>query len=249
MENSITAEPKYYDEAGKGRKLCVCGKFVAARSVQCPCCKNVFNAEALARIESRQVEIKEIETYNEPGQGRKQCQKCFKYISARRTSCKCGHTFEAKEKEVAAFDTPAEGLRQCLSCEKYIGNRYRECPNCGEKQDKLTKVKTTDSEYDEAIACPPTSCIPGNPSKYKVIIAPSGECPVKLTNTEPTTVAQWVEDVLNYGYRKNIIYSLFALKYYVSYFFHWNTPEHNDACRLIDNHKFEKLDDEEEDYE
>lgn len=83
---------KTYKEPGRGRKQCECGLYVHVRASHCPECDFIFNEEAFKRKEEK--ENTEPKVYDEAGPGRKQCNKCNKYVGCKSKNCTaCGAEF------------------------------------------------------------------------------------------------------------------------------------------------------------
>ena len=64
------------------------------------------------------------------------------------------------------------------------------------------------------------------------VFAPAWECPVKLTGTDPDTVAKWAEKVMDAGHKLQRHYSPAALKYYVRHFYELQSE---DWQTVVDN--------------
>ena len=65
------------------------------------------------------------------------------------------------------------------------------------------------------------------------ILTPSGYCPIKLTGTDPDSVAAWIDDVITYGYENGRNYTNSALKYWVRDFFEIGSDEFLQVCSNI----------------
>lgn len=119
----------------KGSKTCPeCS--AVCRSVAASCyCGYEFVAkqqkEPKAKVEKP---VKEVKFYDEPGQGRKQCSGCHRYIGAILKKCPCGSTEFVKRivelhaaKPIHTYDEPGKGRKECVSCHKHVGFPVKKC--------------------------------------------------------------------------------------------------------------------------
>ena len=122
----------------KGYRICDdCGASVSIRSSECYCGR-VFRKSEPKQPKELKVKVekpvKEVKFYDEPGQGRKQCAGCHRYIGAILKKCPCGSTEFVKRivelhaaKPVHTFDEPGKGRKECVSCHKYVGFPVKKC--------------------------------------------------------------------------------------------------------------------------
>lgn len=122
-----------YNEPGKARKLCVCGVYVHARSLECPACKHIFGVSKIEKLRTGEggtivhrdpIEKKEPTIYTEPGRGRKLCSSCNIYVAARLRECpKCSQTIEKVAKAVDSVKRKLEKQEEEVVDEKakYVG--------------------------------------------------------------------------------------------------------------------------------
>ncbi len=71
---------------------------------------------------------------------------------------------------------------------------------------------------------------------HRVIIIPSGRCPVKLHDL--ADIDEWIDNLITYGLKHGMIYSLDAIKYFLRKYVDINTPEFKVYCNKIDMHAF-----------
>lgn len=114
-----------YEEGGRGRKKCNCGKFVGVRVKECPLCNFKFPT----KIEkSSPIVEKEEKT---AGRGQKQCPKCLNFIGSRCHACtSCNYIFSAKEeKEETRVVISGKGFRSVYTPSQYqLGGEASFCP-------------------------------------------------------------------------------------------------------------------------
>ncbi len=67
----------------------------------------------------------------------------------------------------------------------------------------------------------------------RIIHAPAGSCPVKLTGTSESEVLEWTEAILSIGKQDDAIYSTGALKYYAQKFYRFETEEYKIISNII----------------
>ena len=63
------------------------------------------------------------------------------------------------------------------------------------------------------------------PTRLTVIYTPVGECPCKLTDTDPSTVEEWAQQVMAHGMERGKFYGYDALIQYARQFYEALTPE------------------------
>ena len=169
-----------------------------------------------------------MKTYKEPGKARKLCPECKAYVHARSLECVCGYIFGKRttpEKKQEYKDGPSRGRKLCPQCKKYVGAKTKVCL-CGNEDFKKTAVKVSANKlYTEEIKI--KTEIPGAMNYVgKLILVPSGQCPVELENIDKESVYNWCDTIFNKGLRNNCTYSEGALKYWARIEF--NKPEAND---------------------
>lgn len=155
-------------------------------------------------------------TYNSPGKARKQCPECNIYVHARNLECVCGYKFKKSNRQIKQptyKDEPGHGRKQCSSCKKYIGAKLKKCL-CGSSKFVKTLIRPTalqlkDEETQIKIETPGAMNYVG-----KLILIPSGQCPVELDEVDKESVYNWCDTVFNKGLRNNCTYTESALKYW-----------------------------------
>jgi hypothetical protein len=240
-----------------GQKKCpACEKPIASRANSCKHCGHVIR-EPKKREPKKKV-------YDSPGKGRKQCPKCRKYIPAVVPICsECNHSFEtqsAKEireklergeitpeeaqterarARVKAYDKNGPGRKQCPDCRKFVGYSIEICA-CGFKFGKYVKPE---KKIEERYSGPTKIDIEASVFKRAyngtatdlLVIAPSGECPVKLTGTDAETVIAWAKKVIDAGQKEELFYSPAALRHFARYFYDVFSGEYAIFCDNLDS--------------
>jgi len=134
-----------------GKKICKeCGTPCGVRLQECYCGyqfpvkgggtrpPKVVKAPKAPKLpkEPKAPKLKIINTYDTPGQGRKECGKCHKYVGAILKACICGSTEFIKKaiqlgpKPIQLHEEPGKGRKQCAGCHKYIASVLLKCA-CG----------------------------------------------------------------------------------------------------------------------
>lgn len=154
VDSDEPQEIKTYTEGGKGKKQCPkCEKYVGCRMQVCACGNTNFPKKVKEEV-VKTTEPHEINTFDEGGQGKKQCASCNKFISARHQHCACGSTEfvkivrEVEEKEIHLHDEGGKGRKQCASCNKYLSARYTQCA-CGSTEFTKKIVERVVKTYDK----------------------------------------------------------------------------------------------------
>lgn len=237
--------PKLHDDPAPGRRHCLkCNKYFAVVLKICPGCGTVA-----VKVEK----VVEITTYDEPGKLRKQCPECEKYLNHRAIKCACSHEFPPMEEKssVPMYDEDGSHRKQCPECEKYVGTRQMEC-GCGHTFETapvahdrygLSSVDFEASKSKQVCGC-----------NGFIVIAPAGECPVKLQSTDPDDLVDWVAKVLEAGHQDGKHYAPAALRFYAREFYDLHSPEYVEIVAvmgemLAGTHDFNASDAEDEDLE
>jgi hypothetical protein len=118
-----------YNEGGRGRKKCNCGKFVGVRVKECPICKFKFQAKIVEK--SLPVDHVNFDVKTEKvGKGQKQCPKCLSIIGSRCHICtSCNYMFSAKEEKEEIRVINGKGFRSVYTPSQYqLGGVASFCP-------------------------------------------------------------------------------------------------------------------------
>lgn len=179
-----------------------------------------------------------MNTWREPGKGRKQCPKCKLYIPARALTCVCqggGGDKKEEKKEVTIWKEGGKGRKPC-PCGIFVPVRTAVCPQCGHtfeakaKEPKVEKVESPASSSSKATE--PVS----RPRRVlnvrtRIIDTPAGKCPVgPLDDLAETEIALWAQRVREHGLKRNVFYSLRAIKYFVRETWDVNSDEYRLVC-------------------
>lgn len=176
----------------------------------------------------------EIKTYDEAGNGRKQCPACSKYLGNRSKKCACGHVFDgttaaSKPEEIKTYDEAGKGRKQCPVCSKYLGNRAMKCA-CGHTFEVAATVGTPTVEAEPEART--TSVDPRRFGARYVVHAPSGSPPHKLESFGEEAVQDWAERCRQTYAEGGGWLSVNALKYFVRYL-DLAQPDHNEVMRHL----------------
>lgn len=141
-----------------------------------------------------------MKTYQEPGRGRKQCDKCKIYVHVRASHCpECDFIFNAnaydrkQDKENAepkVYDEAGRGRKQCNKCNKYVGCKSNNCPACGaefttEQISKLEQFSSTkEFKFKQSLGYP----------TYKGIFTPVGKFK-KPKSKSDEDIKKWIDDI------------------------------------------------------
>jgi copper chaperone CopZ len=209
-----------------------------------------------------------------PGNGKKQCPQCLKYVGARNYKCpNCNNPMPTANGEAMVrktqpikkiSDVGGQGKRQCPKCLKYVGIRNYKCPNCGNPLPTLIKkvppkkippapildeippkeVKVEPKKYDVAfdnrqwpiqhrveVEASQSARVCG--CKNVILITPPGGCPHRLGGTDPDTVMEWANKVVEAGHNISRHFAPAALRYFVREFYPVDTIEHGQVCQLL----------------
>jgi hypothetical protein len=183
----------------------------------------------------------EVNTYDSPGRGRKQCDSCLVYVGVRNSHCVCGHKFVKKDPvpHVATrSDTGGRGKKYCPDCKMYVGVKTQICP-CGYKFN-FNKFYNGPKKAKEVVITPEmevaaTYCATLGADKWdKVVYAPSGPCPITFPSISRNDIVEWCDNVVGVGLRTNRVFMPSALKYFAAYTYDRHTPEFEEVCGYID---------------
>jgi len=142
-----------YTEGGRGRKQCAgClqkGRttFIGARVGLCPICQSTEFVKRAVVPEGEHI----IKTFDEGGQGKKQCAKCKKFIGARHSQCICSSTefikaAKPEHKPMTTYEESGKGRKYCSNCGQYIPACALRCL-CGNED--FTKKANDVPTYEE----------------------------------------------------------------------------------------------------
>lgn len=200
-------------KVGRGRKECVCGEIIGSLLKKCPICGST-------EFKSSQKSTT-VKTYDKLKGGRKQCPECNAIIGAKSLKCVCGNTEfvrsqQTREKVIKTYDEPSKGRKTCPECKAIIGGRASKCV-CGNTEfgptGNLTTKQTEDVNKQMASESHSKRFFKG------IIVAPIGECPVKLDSTDREKVEDWAYDVYNAGRASGKKFTDEAIIYFVRTFF------------------------------
>jgi len=126
---------------------------------------------------------------------------------------------DEKKPRIKTFDEPGRGRKLCKNCGKYVGLRTKICLCCWsfEKKKVVSMIK------------PPKD----------VTMTPAGAPPVKLKKTTKKAIRQWMIDVHGH-FGGKMKFSATAYKYYVRYFFEYDSEKYKKCVRMINAIEKEK---------
>lgn len=226
-----------YDEGGQGKKQCQnCKKFYGIMLPACPNCRTKY-----VKIE-KNPEIKPPKIYpvfNEYAKGRRQCQNCEKFYTFRISKCpKCQTVYEKPPTPIKTYDVPSRRRKRCPDCELFVGDKEPVCI-CGHKFDvrkvitaAIAKNDYVPSKEDMEDSRDAKICDCG----FLPVIAPSGESPAKLNDSDYESVMLWKSKVIVAGHEKGLHYTPSALRYFIAHY-HFNrySSEYKEACEALKN--------------
>ena len=177
----------------------------------------------------------EIKTFDGPGRGRKPCD-CGKYVGIRTRVCACGYTFsnapaakEVPEKVITTYEVGGPGKKQCGACKLFVGAKNKVCA-CGNEFTFKKKV----APVPVVTASTPEGEEESKPRMVgRIVIAPSGTCPVKLEGTDEQDVRVWISE-LRTKYQSQGVLSEDALKQYARQFVNINDRKYQKVCQVIE---------------
>ena len=112
-KNIVMIDPQgVYNEGGRGKKKCNCGKFVGARVSECPACHFKFQIKSSGRdlITSNTSTIDT--STSSGGKGKKQCPNCKNFTGVRSRICtNCNHLFSSPVIAATKLITGGIGVR------------------------------------------------------------------------------------------------------------------------------------------
>lgn len=230
-----------YDGPGRARKACPNGHYVHVRSGECVC-GHIFTAVPkvkLVNIEPKEKPTKEIQTYDEPGKGRRKCPNCPKYISGRAPKCVCGFDFTGyvsplKEKVVKTYDEVGPGRKQC-PCGTIVGNKTAACPSCSHQfiQEQTPEINCITDDGEEEVQQELSYAARLGYPGYAVTYTPAGECPFRLYTAEEGDVVDWIKKIHNYYIARRQVLAPSGFSYYARDFFDVFSQDYNNVKRII----------------
>lgn len=231
----MNATVTVYEGPGKARKVCPSGHYVHARTGVCVC-GHEFREGAKAEQDAKNAPS----VYTEPGQGRKHCINCDKYVGVKNRSCPaCGAEFTSKQepKPANTFSEGGKGRKECPGCKQYVGARTLEC-ECGFDFTKptiaYTQVVTKVEPAQEVLDAPALRFkdILGYP-KHITTIIPSGECPTKLRFTDEKSVIEWIDAVQKHYINKGEVLAPEGFVYFAGHFYNVFSANHKQIKSII----------------
>ena len=225
-----------YDGPGRGRKQCPnCKKYIGVRNYKCQC-GHVFTNTVV----KNPVRI----ITDSPGRGRKQCPNCRKYVGAKTYDCPhCGYDFphngakpttEVIEKPTS-FESPGRGRKQCPNCQKYVGVRCKICNECNYSfETQVVEEKKVSEDPQEAEAIWLARGI-GKEAGIRFVLAPAGDCPIKLKDCTEQGVFDWCEALVSEGKTNRVFYAPSAYRLFLHHFLNEGTKEFNEANVALHN--------------
>ena len=176
----------------------------------------------------------------------KRCPECGEDVPVTKIICSCSHYFKLQpqvrvatpipkavesivEKEIKTYEEGGKGKKQCKNCKKFVGIRSSVCA-CGTSFNVALKL----SETPEKASLPTTVAMPDIQSGFKLsicerksrILAPAGNCPHRLSGTDPESIDEWVVKVRNTFAAKRDFLTMKGVIYFVRHFYNMDSPEY-----------------------